>query len=47
MVALWGIAHVLVLAGDPNRAAAVLNWLWACLTYRRGTRFITGKKRDA
>ncbi len=38
---LWGIAHVLLLAGGRNRAAVVLNWLWAYLTYRRSTRLIT------
>ena len=30
---LWGLAHVLLLAGGRNRAAVVLNWLWAYLTY--------------
>jgi NADH dehydrogenase FAD-containing subunit len=39
----WGAAHVLLLAGGRNRAAVVLNWLWAYLTYRRGTRLITGR----
>src|ERR1700758_1289634 len=39
---LWGLAHVLLLAGGRNRATVVLNWLWAYLTYRRGTRLITG-----
>jgi len=43
---LWGIAHVLLLAGGRNRAAVVLNWLWAYLTYRRGTRLITGSMMD-
>jgi NADH dehydrogenase/putative oxidoreductase len=38
---LWGVAHVLLLAGGRNRAAVVLNWLWAYLTYRRSTRLIT------
>ncbi|HUN43041.1 MAG TPA: NAD(P)/FAD-dependent oxidoreductase [Acetobacteraceae bacterium] len=38
----WGMAHVLLLAGGRNRAAVVLNWLWAYLTYRRGSRLITG-----
>jgi NADH dehydrogenase FAD-containing subunit len=39
---LWGLAHVLLLAGGRNRVAVVMNWLWAYLTYRRGTRLITG-----
>jgi NADH dehydrogenase FAD-containing subunit len=43
---LWGLAHVLLLAGGRNRAAVVLNWLWAYLTYRRGTRLITGRILD-
>jgi NADH dehydrogenase FAD-containing subunit len=37
----WGIAHLMFLIGGRNRAAVVLNWLWAYLTYRRSTRLIT------
>jgi NADH:ubiquinone reductase (H+-translocating) len=37
----------LLLGGGRNRAAVVLNWLWAYLTYRRGTRLITGNTTDA
>ena len=44
---LWGFAHVLLLAGGRNRTTVVLNWLWAYLTYRRGTRLITGNTTDA
>ena len=44
---LWGLAHVLLLAGGRNRATVVLNWLWAYLTYRRGTRLITRNTVDA
>jgi NADH:ubiquinone reductase (H+-translocating) len=44
---LWGLAHVLLLTGGRNRATVVLNWLWAYLTYRRGTRLITGSTLDA
>ncbi len=43
----WGLAHVLLLAGGRNRAIVVLNWLWAYLTYRRGSRLITGNTMDA
>jgi NADH dehydrogenase FAD-containing subunit len=43
----WGLAHVLLLTGGRNRATVVLNWLWAYLTYRRGTRLITGNTMDA
>ncbi len=42
---LWGFTHVLLLAGGRNRATVVLNWLWAYLTYRRGTRLITRSMR--
>lgn len=38
---VWGLAHVLFLAGGRNRMAVMLNWLWAYVTYRRGTRLIT------
>jgi NADH dehydrogenase len=44
---LWGLAHVLLLTGGRNRATVVLNWLWAYITYRRGTRLITGNTMDA
>ncbi len=44
---LWGLAHVLLLAGGRNRATVVLNWLWAYLTYRRGSRLITRNTMDA
>ena len=37
---LWGLAHVLLLTGGRNRATVVLNWLWAYVTYRRGSRLI-------
>ena len=36
-----------LLAGGRNRTAVVLNWLWAYLTYRRGTRLITRNTMDA
>ena len=39
---LWGAAHVAFLAGGRNRAAVLVEWLWAYLTFRRGMRLITG-----
>ncbi len=39
---LWGAAHIAVLAGGRNRAAVLVQWVWAYLTFRRGTRLITG-----
>ena len=39
---LWGLVHVSFLVGLRNRAATVLNWFWAYLTYGGGIRLITG-----
>jgi NADH dehydrogenase/putative oxidoreductase len=39
---LWGVVHVFFLAGMRNRTAVALEWFWAYLTFRRGTRLITG-----
>ena len=38
---IWGAVHILFLAGGRNRAAVMLEWGWAYLTYRRGSRLIT------
>ena len=38
---LWGAAHILFLVGGRNRSAVLLEWMWAYLTYRRGSRLIT------
>ncbi len=35
-------AHVAFLVGGRNRAVVLLQWAWAYLTYRRGSRLITG-----
>jgi NADH dehydrogenase/putative oxidoreductase len=40
---LWGIAHIAFLVGGRNRAVVMLEWFWAYLTFRRGTRLITGR----
>ncbi len=39
---LWGAAHILFLVGGRNRMSVLVEWLWAYLTFRRGTRLITG-----
>ncbi|HVM77989.1 MAG TPA: NAD(P)/FAD-dependent oxidoreductase [Stellaceae bacterium] len=39
---LWGLVHVYFLIGFRNRAAVMLDWLWAYVTYQRGARLITG-----
>jgi NADH dehydrogenase len=39
---LWGAVHVLFLIGFRNRVAVLLDWLWAYVTFQRGSRLITG-----
>jgi NADH dehydrogenase/putative oxidoreductase len=39
---LWGLVHVGFLVGLRNRVSVMLDWFWAYLTYRSGTRLITG-----
>ena len=40
---LWGIVHILFLAGGRNRVVVATQWFWAYLTYARGTRLIIGE----
>ncbi|HET6756189.1 MAG TPA: FAD-dependent oxidoreductase [Burkholderiales bacterium] len=39
---LWGAVHVAFLVGLRNRVSVMFDWFWAYLTYRGGTRLITG-----
>jgi putative oxidoreductase len=39
---LWGAAHIAFLIGVRNRFTVLATWLWAYLTFRRGSRLITG-----
>jgi NADH dehydrogenase/putative oxidoreductase len=39
---LWGLVHVGFLVGVRNRVSVMLDWLWSYLTFRGGTRLITG-----
>ena len=39
---LWGLVHVGFLVGLRNRVSVMFDWFWAYLTYRTGTRLITG-----
>jgi NADH dehydrogenase/putative oxidoreductase len=39
---LWGLVHVGFLVGLRNRVSVLLDWFWSYLTYRSGTRLITG-----
>lgn len=37
----WGAVHVLFLANMRNRMSVTSEWIWAYLTFRRGSRLIT------
>jgi NADH:quinone reductase (non-electrogenic) len=39
---LWGLLHVGFLAGFRNRVSVMLDWFWSYLTFKGGTRLITG-----
>lgn len=39
---LWGLVHVGFLVGMRNRVSVLFDWFWAYLTFRSGTRLITG-----
>ncbi|MEI2781083.1 MAG: NAD(P)/FAD-dependent oxidoreductase [Candidatus Competibacter sp.] len=41
---LWGVAHVFFLVDTRKRLSVAIEWFWAYLTYKRGTRLITGGK---
>ena len=43
---LWGIVHVGFLVGVRNRVSVMFDWIWSYLTYRRGTRLITGAENQ-
>ena len=39
---LWGLVHILFLVDVRKRLSAAIEWFWAYLTFKRGTRWITG-----
>jgi len=39
---LWGLVHIYFLIGFRNRIAVLIDWLWAYVTFQRGSRLITG-----
>jgi NADH dehydrogenase FAD-containing subunit len=41
---LWGAAHIAFLIGVRNRFTVLATWLWAYLTFRRGSRLITSAR---
>lgn len=42
---LWGLIHIYFLVGLRSRLSVMFDWFWAYLTYRSGTRLITGDTR--
>lgn len=43
---LWGAVHVGFLLGVRNRVSVMFDWVWAYLTYKSGTRLITGAAHE-
>ena len=41
---LWGFIHVSFLVGLRNRVSVMFDWFWAYLTFRSGSRLITGSE---
>jgi NADH dehydrogenase len=41
--ALWWVVHIYFLVGFRNRVYMMFHWAWSWLTYRRGSRLITGE----
>jgi NADH dehydrogenase len=39
---LWSLAHIYFLIGFRNRSVVAVNWAWSYITFRRGSRLITG-----
>jgi NADH dehydrogenase FAD-containing subunit len=39
---LWSVAHIYFLIGFRNRLVVAMTWMWAYLTFQRGSRLITG-----
>lgn len=40
---LWWVVHIFFLVGFRNRVYMMFHWAWSWLTYRRGSRLITGE----
>lgn len=43
----WLFVHIFYLIDLRNRAVVMFTWAWSYLTYRRGSRLITGHRLDA
>ncbi|MCW5745306.1 MAG: NAD(P)/FAD-dependent oxidoreductase [Alphaproteobacteria bacterium] len=42
---LWGVVHVMFLAGFRNRLTVLMDWMWSYVTFQSGARLITGGPR--
>src|SRR5262249_29664197 len=45
--AVWLLLHIVYLIDFRNRVLVLFDWAWSYLTYRRGSRLITGHRLDA
>lgn len=43
----WVVVHVWYLVGFRNRVAVLTDWFYSYLTYKRGSRLITGRRLEA
>ncbi len=39
---LWGLVHIMFLAGFRNRLIVLMDWTWSYITFQSGARLITG-----
>ena len=39
---LWGLVHIMFLAGFRNRLVVLMDWSWSYITFQSGARLITG-----
>ena len=43
----WLLVHIFYLIDFRNRIVVLLDWAWSYLTYKRGSRLITGHRLEA
>ena len=43
---MWLFIHILFLIGFRSRAAVMVDWAWAWLTWERSARVVIGARRD-
>jgi NADH dehydrogenase/putative oxidoreductase len=44
---VWGLVHVAFLVDLRSRVSVMFDWIWAYLTFRSGTRLITGSAQES